>query len=496
MKRSSGVSGLSSPLEVYRFLFSQALEISHDMAIILDLEGRIAYVNPAAGEILGYRPNEVTGQFLWDIVIDLDQIARMMEMTLEYGQWGGEVTCSRKEGVQVPVRLRTVLIQTKEGEILGIVGMGWDLTPQKEMEAQMVRLERQRLMGEMASGVAHNFNNVLVGILGNAQLLERHEDLPSDVRNLIRVIVNSAEKASELVHRIQQSARGGEGDRPPVPVNLNEVVEACVEATRPRWKTQSELESRPVEIEVDLQAVRPVDGRTSEVDEVLTNLVFNAVDAMPEGGKIRIRTWDEEESVCLSVTDTGVGMDRETQRRLGELFFTTKGDQGHGLGLAACYRIVEQMSGRIEVGSAPEEGTTFTLRFPVGQAAASHPRSIPFQTLPPCSILVVEDDEQIQDFLKIALSECRVEIAAGGEAGLALFRAGQYDVVLVDLSMPGMNGVMVAREIRKIDPDVPIALMTGWGEPPKGAADLFQAVLSKPFTVQVLKQFLAEILGA
>ena len=494
MNSMAGRPGLFSPREAHRFLFSQAMEICDDTAIIIDLEGRITYANPATEKLLGCGRQEVAGQFLWDQLTDLDQIGDILETTLHYGQWGGEVVWRTREGAAVPARLRTVLVQTKEGEILGIVGIGWSLASQREMEAQLVRIERQRLLGEMASGVAHNFNNVLIGILGYAQLLDEHEGLPPDARQMARILRSSAETASQLVRRIQMSARGGP-QAAPEPVDLNEAVEECVEASRPKWKNQAESEGRTVEVETDLTATRPVDGRASEVGEVLTNLVFNAVDAMPDGGRIRVRTWDEGERVCLSLADTGVGMEREALRRLGELFFTTKGEQGQGLGLAVCYRIVEGMSGRIDVQSVPGRGTTFTLRFPPGTAAAVPDRPSPeLERGPiPRRILVIEDDEQIQDFLESALSECDVDLAGNGETGVSLFREGLHDAILVDLSMPGMSGVDVAHQVRAIHPEARIVLMTGWDAPPEGTEDLFDAILRKPFTVSELKRCLREV---
>ncbi len=363
MDRSYEMPAHSPAAEMHRFLLSQALEVAHDLAIVLDLEGRLTYANPAATVILGRPQSELVGRFLWDIFTDLDRVGFIIGTTLDYGQWGGEVRCTRSDGHLVVLRLRTVLVQTKEGEILGIAGIGWDMTPQAEAAEQLVRIEQQRLLGEMASGVAHNFNNVLVSILGNAQILDAYGDLPADVRELTAIILSSAEKASGLVRRIQRAAGGGGSDSP-VPVGLADAVESCVEATRPKWKDEAEAEAHHVTLEMDLAQTRPVDGRASEVDEVVTNLIFNAVDAMPQGGEIRIRTWEEGDEVCLSVSDTGMGMDADTQRRLGEPFFTTKGDKGHGLGLVTCYQIVEAMSGKIDVESISGRGTSFVLRFP------------------------------------------------------------------------------------------------------------------------------------
>jgi len=493
MRRLHGISGSPSARELHRFLFAQAMEISQDVAVIVDLEGRLTYVNSAVRPVLGYRPEEMMGRFLWDILADLDQVGRIMEATLDYGQWEGEVTCRRSEATQVPLRLRTVLVQSKEGEALGIVGMAWDLTAQKEMETQLLRTERQRLVGEMAGGVAHNFNNALTTILGYAQVLNLDEDLNPEVRDAAGIILDAARRASDLASRIQRAVTGSpEGD--PVPVLLSEVIEGSIAATRPRWKDLAESEGRHIEIDAALHAVRPVSGRVSELDEILTNLIFNAVDAMPEGGQIHIRTWDEEEWGCLSVSDTGIGMDSETQRRLGDPFFTTKGDTGHGLGLAVCYRLVAHMAGRIEVESTLGEGTTFVLRLPTTHV--TEPVSAPENTLdaPACRMLVIEDDAGIRLLLAQALSEYDLEMAESGEAGLKIFAEGRWDVILVDFTMPGMNGVEVAAAIQETHPDMPVILMTGWREPPEDASKRFRAILTKPFSPSELRGCLAEIL--
>ena len=479
---------------MHRYLLSQAMEVAHDLAIVLDLEGRLTYANPASATILGCRQSELVGRFLWDVFVDLDRVGAIIATTLDCGQWGGEVSCKRKDGDLLVLRLRTVLVQTKEGEILGIVGMGWDVTTRADTAAQLVRFEQQRLVGEMAGGVAHNFNNILVSILGYAQILDAYTDLPADAREVTAVILRSAEKASDLVRRIQRSAGGGRANAP-VPIVLGDAVESCVEAARPKWKDEAESGGRGITLETELVSSPSVDGRASEVDEVITNLIFNAVDAMPQGGRIVIRTWEEGGEVCLSVSDTGIGMDADTQRRLGEPFFTTKGDKGHGLGLATCYQIVEAMSGRIEVESVPGRGTTFVLRFPAGRAVGPDPVRRPPGRLEHRRILVVEDDEQIREFLIRALPECEVLAVPDGAGGLAEFQAGHYDVVLADLSLPGLTGIQVAQGIREMDPDTPIILMSGWDEPSEDVSGAIDGFLPKPFTLDELRRCLAEAVG-
>jgi PAS domain S-box-containing protein len=480
--------------EIHRYLFAQAMEVSHDLAFVVDLEGRFTYLNGAAGELFGKRPEEVMGRFLWDVIPDAQQIAVIMEATLAYGQWGGEITCERVGVSPVPVRIRTVLIQSKEGELLGIVGMGWDTSKQREMESQMVASERQRLLGQIADGVAHDLNNSLAGILGYAELLVGLKDLPEKAREYAGIIEAAAERSAELVARIHRTARGGEGG-PHKAVDLNALARASVSASEPKWRTEAWSEGRAIEVDMLLEAGRTVDGLASEIDEVVTNLIFNSVDAMPDGGRITIKTWDEGQWVCLSVADTGIGMDRQSVRRMGEMFFTTKGAKGHGVGVAVCYRLVEGMSGQVAVDSAPGEGTVFTIRLPEGTLLPEAQEECPAPAPENLNVLVIDDDEQILSLIDMALGQCHVTSAPDGEAGLEAFEAGSWDVILVDLTMPGLNGLQVGSRIRLLDPDVPLVLMTGWKRPADEGVSVFSAVLPKPFSLAEMKRCLAEVTG-
>jgi len=454
-----------------------------DLALISDLEGRLTYANPAAGRLLGCRQEHLVGRFLWDIIQDSSCIGEMMQSTLDMGQWRGEVVCHVRDSSPIPVRLRAVLIQAKGGDILGIVVMGWDLRPERQMEHQLIRYERQRLLGEMASGMAHNFNNILVGIQGHAQMLQADPDLSETSRRSAGAVVASSERAAELVDRLQRSARG-DADAPESAVNLDEVIRSCVTATEPRWRHQPESEGRPVEVETDLGTTRSIDARRSSIDEVLTNFIFNAVDAMPDGGRIAIRSWDESDSVCFSVSDTGTGMDRETLHRLGELFFTTKGERGHGLGLPFCYRIVDQLRGTIDVESEEGKGTTFVVRLPAGRMPEQTDRIRVSASLDTTArVLVVEDDKQIRGLVAASLDDMVVDVAEDGTRGMVLFRSRTYDLVILDLSMPGPNGIEIASEMRSLVAGIRLILMTGWDVEDPAGLDLFDRVIRKPFSL-------------
>ena len=493
------------PADLHRFLLMQALEVSHDATALIDMDGRVTYANAAAGDLLGCSPYEVTGRFLWDMMDDPGLVAQMLETTLEHGQWRGKVGIRRQnESISMP--WRTALIQSREGEVLGILSIAGQPISQREMAERLARFEHQRRLGEMAAGIAHSASQVLTVILGRTEMLGT-QGLPPQVEGEVRSIAEAAQKGIELIGRLQK----GTSETPSGPlevIDLNEAVHACIETARPKWKDQPQRDGYRIEIALELHAMHRISGRMLDVHEVLINLIFNAVEAMPEGGALRIGTRDDAGGVCLEVADTGIGMDRQTLARLGELFFTTK-KEGHGIGLATCYRILKDMSGTLDIDSAPGKGTTFVLRFPavhrdVSESAEPPVASFPTQAekLEPaspqapirrCTILVIEDEENIRYFLTQLLAGHEVDAVAEGAAGLALCREKRYDVVLIDLALPDMNGVVVAQKLKGICPDVPLVLMTGWGQVSEDTARHFQAILPKPFTIQDLHQLLAKL---
>lgn len=375
-------------------------------------------------------------------------------------------------------------------------------------QAHLVATERLRAMGELAAGVAHDFNNALTGILGQTQLMQLAltQDTPSKERLSLhlsrqeRVILDAAETTRKIRDVVRP--RGGESFST---VALNEVVMEVVEVTRPRWQEEAQVHGRSIALDTDLGAIPLISGRAEELREALTNLLFNAIDALPHGGIITVTTRPVDsdggrESVDLIVRDTGIGMSEAVRDRVFEPFFTTKGIQGTGLGLSMVYGIVSRHGGTIDVASAPGQGTTVTVRLPAAQEAvppASPPvgRARPLHSL---RVLVIDDilliAETLADILHLIGHE--VAIATGGKEGLARLEAGGFDVVITDLGMPGMSGWDVAAAVKARWPGLPVILVTGWAEEageerPAGA--VVDLMLAKPFTTEQLSRALAQI---
>lgn len=365
------------------------------------------------------------------------------------------------------------------------------------------RMDRLRTVGQMASGIAHNFNNVMSAIIGRVQLLKLKADAgklqPNEITNSLDVIERAGLDGAETVRRLQEFSRG-ESTQQPVPTDLNEVVRGIVEITRPRWKDQAEQNGVHIQLRTELGSVSNIACVPSEVREVLTNLIFNAVDAMPEGGDIVIRTLQDDEWIHLSVGDTGTGMSQQVRERVFDPFYSTKGVKGTGLGLSTVYGIVKRHGGEISVESELGSGTTFTISLPLSLRGAAHRDEEGMMSSRPWKILVGDDEANVRDVLVELLRFLGHEVreATGGRETIDFFGTDDFDLVFTDLGMPDLSGWEVAAEIRRRNPKVAIVLATGWGtqiNPADAQTRGVTRVMAKPFTVQKVSSLIAELQG-
>ena len=371
----------------------------------------------------------------------------------------------------------------------------------RETQQQMTQQERMQAMGQMASGVAHDFNNALMPILGNADLLLEFPDVLDDKEELIeclQTIRTSARDASNVVTRLREFYRTADTHVTEA-ADLNQLIESSISLTQARWKVQAQADGITINIETELEDLPSVAINGSDLREALTNLIMNAADAMPESGTITFRTRTEGEMVALEVSDTGTGMTEEVRQRCMDPFFTTKGERGSGLGLAMVYGIIQRNRGTIDVASELGKGTRFTIRLPPGTAAETE-FELPESTKPPSilHILAVDDDQEAQRTLARLMRAMghSIDLATDGHQALAMFRSGKYDLVVTDRAMPDMNGDQLAAAIKDLVPDQLVIMLTGFGEimsstgenPP--GVDL---VMSKPITLADLRDALLKL---
>jgi signal transduction histidine kinase/ActR/RegA family two-component response regulator len=377
------------------------------------------------------------------------------------------------------------------------------IAEQERIREQFSQIEKLSALGELASGVAHDFNNTLAAILGRAQLMAMRTQDPEVSRGL-KIISKAAEDGAKTVKRIQDFARQRRA-HDFAPVAVDQLLLDVAEVTRPRWKDLSEANNVHISLDTQIRSKALINGDASELREVLVNMIFNAVDAMPTGGRLTLSAEESEGCVEICVSDTGIGMTPEVRLRIFDPFFTTKGQDGVGLGLAVSYGIIRRHEGTFKVESEVGRGTMFRISLPiaVGVAPAQNESDVgPRLTLVTASnkmkILVVDDELQVRELMGeiLEFEGCEATLAENGNEALRLFESGKFDAVFTDVGMPGMNGWELARALRELDSEVPVAVITGWGEAvspdDQGTAEV-NWVVSKPFTVRHVTEITAEL---
>ena len=371
----------------------------------------------------------------------------------------------------------------------------------RSAQEQLVRVERLRAMGELANGVAHDFNNALASILGQAQLLIKRVSDESHLKSL-QMIEQSALDSARLVGRILDFARF-ETDTAYRAVDVNRIVEDSVALTRHKWRDEAQSSGRSIRVETRLGEVPPASGSYAELREMMIDLIVNAYEAIADDGSIEVATRSDDDRVHVSVTDTGVGMSAEASAKIFEPFVSTKGRGGTGLGMSVTFGVISRHNGTIDVESQEGQGTTVHVSLPRAlefeePAAINAPMTM--ETGTSARILVVEDEPLIRETMADVLSQGghRVTLASEGEEGLRLFKQDEHDIVFTDLSMPGLSGWQVAAEIKRHRSDVPVVIVTGWGvliDDSEIEASGVDGVLAKPFTIETVLGLIDDLLG-
>jgi PAS domain S-box-containing protein len=469
----------------HQSLLNNILESARESIYAVDPLGRFKWCNTATLKGLGFERSDFIGRELLDMVYeaDRDHVCEKLAAAFTGAPQTYEMRYISHDG-----RLRYARVDNSplvvEGKTTGVLGIARDITEQKEERERAARADKLRALGQLASGVAHDFNNSLAAILGRAQLLRRQVNDPALVRNL-DIIQTAAEDAAATVRRIQTFARKSAVKEFEL-LDVGSLLNDAIEITRTRWENEARLRGLEYEVKLQAQAGQSMYGSASELREVFVNLIVNAVDAMPRGGKLLITSLRKDKRLQLQFTDNGVGMPEEVRQKIFEPFFSTKGAHGTGLGLSVSYSIIERHEGSISVATQVGNGTTFTIDLPaVVPESALADVSLPAEVTR-LRILVVDDEAPVRETLAEMLVAVNheVELAGSGPEALEKLRAASFDFVFTDLAMPDMDGWETARAIRKEWPNVQIILVTGYGPttiPPTGEEKLVDAVIGKPF---------------
>jgi PAS domain S-box-containing protein len=518
------VESIVSEEQRYRGFFQNAIEGIFQTTP----EGRYLAVNPALARIYGYESaDELRGQ-LRDIerqlYVQAGRRAEFLELMARDGKVSNfESQVRRKDGSVIWISENAVAVRDESGRLLYYEGFVVDVTTRREAEAalqktrdelerrlaelratqqQVVQQERLRALGEMVTGVAHDFNNSLSMILGYAEIVQhksRKDPANEDITEYAQTIITASLDAAEIVSRLLEFHRPAEPGETQSSLALNGIIEQAVMFTRPRWSAESIARGMPIEVITDLSEIPPLRGNAPEIRELLTNLIFNAVDAMPQGGTMTLSTYAMGDRIQLLVADTGMGMSEEAARRCFEPFFTTKGKRGSGLGLSMVYGVIERHKGTVNVKSELGRGTTFIIYFPCDTigAPAEHPE--PATGTRPLRILVVDDQPVQCELLAHNLQRDwhTVDVAGNGREALQLLERREFDLVITDKVMPEMNGDQLAAAIKSREPETQVIMLTGYGDLEDGEhqSEFVDLLVGKPASLADLRAAIARVMA-
>jgi PAS domain S-box-containing protein len=460
---------------------------------------RIILWNPAAEKLFGWLASEVIGreiEILFPDDLQKSQTEKFRQFLEGKQEIKGhkttfETSALRRDSIAVPVEI-TLSASDIEGK-RNCFALFHEISERKRTEKLLLQSEKMRSLGEMASGVAHDFNNCLAIILGNIKLL-KETTREKKVAEKLDAIEKAAEQGTASIASLQGFSRGkGNTHKQSELLTLKPLIEEVRNLTRFRWKDLPQKEGYTIDFTIEAEDTPALLTNGPDFKEMLTNLIFNAVDAMPSGGHIHLSVKQEEDKILLAVQDNGEGLSKEETTQIFNPYFTTKGRGHAGLGLSIAKRFVQRYGGSIMVESVKGAGTTFKVEFPL--LTTTDPEKLPQankQAQPAkLQILVVDDEPLVRSLLKQILENAGHDVteAGDGQEGVRCFRENNFDLVITDHGMPVMNGLDAAFRIKKLDPEIPVLLITGWQtetdatfQKPSGIDEF----ITKPFDLEKL----------
>lgn len=470
-----------------------------DAVLVLDAERRVVDANPAYERLYGLRRDEIAGRPVAELPVRYcDETGAPASDPLAAGH-DYQFACGERTGW---VSISSTPIRDQDGNVVGFLSVQRDVTAQKEANQLRLRNETLRALEQMAAGIAHDLNNALALILGSSEIVsnELRESQPrlADLEESVLAIRQAALDAAQMIRRLHDFAR----ERPPAEltaVDLAELLREVASVTRPRWLTEAQRRGTQIVLEVHTETVPPIAGDASELRDALTNLIFNAVDALPNGGRIVLAVERQGDVAVVRVADNGIGMTESVRRRIFEPYFTTKGERGSGIGMPMVYAVVKRHRGEIEVESELGRGTTVTIRLPLG-APLPEPPAAPTVDGRAGYVLVLDDEPGIALMMARMLRRDGHAVVALTEPqeALAAIERERFDLVVTDLGMPAVNGWEIAAAAKRRDPTTRVVVATGWGadlDPDPSVSATVDAVLPKPFQFQRLRELVRALLA-
>jgi len=501
---------------IFRFL----VENSPDGHFILLPSGTFAFLNESAMQMFGLDPLVSVDLALEDILhpSEHERARRNMALRLRNVLKGApSYLAVRADGSSFPIEVHAKPMDYEGGH--AVHGVIRDVTARKKMEERLENMERSNLVSRLASGIAHDLNNLLAVIQSNTELAQKEvRNNPMALAALRRIATAVQRSSSKVSHIRQMGSRSQQGPAKFEPIYLNPVVEDVIDLTRARWQNEADAQGITYEVNWNPGELPIVDGIAADLRAALVALVFNALEAMPEGGVLSLSTLvDDSGEVKIAVTDTGEGVTESSLPQLTDAFFTTRKDRQMGLGLHLVQNILARHGGRFEMASTPGQGTTVEVLLPEASGtpagdepalrpellARSYEPTAPERLRPKTrggrSVLLIDDQADLVQVVETILESrgFSVDCALTAKDGLAHATASKYTVVLTDLGMPDLSGWEVSQRIHELQPNTPVVLMTGWAaeiEPSRLAENQVQAMLAKPFRGEQLLAVIDKVL--
>ena len=493
-------------LQESKQLLSNIFESMQEGVLVLNSNFEYTYYNRTLEEISHTQREEVLGKIPWEKYPFLkgkieEAIKKAMrgevsrEQELKYTLSNGEEGWTTES--YFPLR------DSKE-KIVGVVGVVADITERKKMEEALLKSEKLKSLGTITAGISHEFNNLLSIISGNVQLLERtykgHEGMTEALRTIKKAAFDGAKISGNML-KFTGTNKDCAGF---VSSDIRDLIIQSIDFTKPRW--QNEAQANGINYKMDTEGMKSVPlilCSPTELREVFVNITINAFNAMPEGGSISFNTWSKEDTIFISISDTGIGMTDETKKKIFDPFFTTRRPIGTGLGMSITYGIISRHGGEVEVESTVGNGSTFTLQLPTATEAAipvETPEAILEIKIKDLRILAVDDQDSICKMLEVFFSGEGHKATAvnNGAEAIKLIKSHEYDIVLCDLAMPDVSGYDVIEVLNGLENIPKIGIITGWGEklkPIDGEDIKFDFILRKPFDLSALAGHINDAFG-
>ncbi|MCP4251802.1 MAG: response regulator [Candidatus Scalindua sp.] len=483
---------------------SHAIEQSTSTIVITDINGNIEYVNPWFASLTGYSREETIGKNPRILRSDITppEVYEELWSTIKSGkEWKGEFCNIKKNGDLYWESASISAVKNDQGVITNFIAVKNDITESKKMRKALLESEKFKSLGIISAGIAHEFNNILAVMVGNAELLKEDD---KELKEGLDSIIKAGDDGAEIVRNMLKYAKPeGNNASNYTFFDINKLINEAIEFSKPRWRNMAQ--AKGVDYKIDKERMIEVPDvlcNTTELREVFTNIINNALDAMPNGGTISFSTWNIENNVLISISDTGMGMTEDVKKKIFDPFFTTRRPLGTGLGMSVSYGVIMRHNGSIEIDTECGKGTTLNLRIPI--RSEIKPKELPSKpeaqvsTVMKRRILIVDDNDEICAVLKNFLIRGGhdVKTVNNGAEAIELVREEDFDLVLCDLAMPNVYGYDVIKAINKLDRRPKIGIITGWEEALKPVDDgdyKIDFTLKKPFKHSVLNMKIKEL---